>query len=281
MSQHDYSIANAAGLAFRNDLNNVLAAIISQNSGATEPTTMVAYMFWADTTSAILKQRNAGNTAWVSLFNMTTNQWLGSVAGNAATITVADAAADTTTWLMLATSQTGDQVPATDTGLTYNASTNMLAANISGSAAGITNAGGQIPFPATQIPSADVNTLDDYEEGTFTGTLNGCTSSPTMIFRYVKVGKSVVITPDYASSFVATSNSTSKYISGLPSALQTAYGAFILAQCSDNGGAVTLATASVQASAGNIYIEANISGGTWTASGSVYIKIPSFSYRID
>jgi hypothetical protein len=26
---------------------------------------------------------------------------------------------------------------------------------------------GQIPFPATQIPSSNPNTLDDYEEGTF------------------------------------------------------------------------------------------------------------------
>jgi hypothetical protein len=31
--------------------------------------------------------------------------------------------------------------------------------------------GGQIAFPATQIPSANVNTLDDYEKGTFTPSL--------------------------------------------------------------------------------------------------------------
>ncbi len=30
---------------------------------------------------------------------------------------------------------------------------------------------GQLPFPATQIPSADANTLDDYEEGTWTPVL--------------------------------------------------------------------------------------------------------------
>lgn len=32
-------------------------------------------------------------------------------------------------------------------------------------------AGGQIKFPGTQVPSANVNTLDDYEEGTFTPVL--------------------------------------------------------------------------------------------------------------
>ena len=136
MAQHDYSLADAAGLAFRGDLNNVLAAIISQNSATTEPTTTVAYMFWADTTTAILKQRNAGNSAWISLFNMTTGPWLGT----AGTVVVADAAADTATWPMLATSQTGNQAPATDAGLTYNASTNVLGASISGNAATATNA---------------------------------------------------------------------------------------------------------------------------------------------
>ena len=36
---------------------------------------------------------------------------------------------------------------------------------------------GQFAFPATQNPSADVNTLDDYEEGTFTPTIQDNTGS--------------------------------------------------------------------------------------------------------
>lgn len=51
---------------------------------------------------------------------------VGSVSGNAETVTVADAAADTTTWPLLGTSQTGSLAPATDAGLTYDASTNVL-----------------------------------------------------------------------------------------------------------------------------------------------------------
>lgn len=35
----------------------------------------------------------------------------------------------------------------------------------------ITLTSGQIAFPATQVPSAGANTLDDYEEGTFTPTI--------------------------------------------------------------------------------------------------------------
>lgn len=52
-----------------------------------------------------------------------------NVTGNAATVTTADAGGDTTTWPLLGTSQTGNQAPTTDAGLTYNASTNALTAS--------------------------------------------------------------------------------------------------------------------------------------------------------
>lgn len=67
MAQHDYVIANQSGLAFRADLNNNLAAIVSQNSGASEPSTTYAYQWWADTTTGLLKLRNAANSAWITI----------------------------------------------------------------------------------------------------------------------------------------------------------------------------------------------------------------------
>jgi hypothetical protein len=67
MAQHDYVLDNQSGAEFRADLNNALSAIVSQNSGAFEPSTTYAYMLWADTTSNQLKQRNAANTDWVVL----------------------------------------------------------------------------------------------------------------------------------------------------------------------------------------------------------------------
>jgi hypothetical protein len=51
-----------------------------------------------------------------------------TVSGNAGTVTVADAGGDTTTWVLLGTSQTGSLAPATDAGITYNATTNALTA---------------------------------------------------------------------------------------------------------------------------------------------------------
>ena len=56
--------------------------------------------------------------------------------------------------------------------------------------------GGQIAFPATQVASGDANTLDDYEEGTFTPTIgdntrNGTSENQqytTQIGHYTKIG---------------------------------------------------------------------------------------------
>lgn len=63
--QHDYNVANDTGSAVRADINNVLQAIATVNSGASAPGTTFAYQLWADTTSGLLKQRNAANTGWL------------------------------------------------------------------------------------------------------------------------------------------------------------------------------------------------------------------------
>jgi hypothetical protein len=65
MAQHDYIIANAAGASFRADINNALAAIVSQNSGPNQPNETYAFQFWAHTAEGLLKQRNAANDGWV------------------------------------------------------------------------------------------------------------------------------------------------------------------------------------------------------------------------
>jgi hypothetical protein len=72
MATHDYIISNASGAAVRADLNNALAAIATNNSSATEPTTTYAYQWWADTGSSptVMKLRNATNSAWITLFQL-------------------------------------------------------------------------------------------------------------------------------------------------------------------------------------------------------------------
>ena len=55
--------------------------------------------------------------------------------------------------------------------------------------------GSGISFPASASASSDANTLDDYEEGTFTATLTGGTTNPTTpvtsTSAYTKVGNVV------------------------------------------------------------------------------------------
>jgi hypothetical protein len=48
-----------------------------------------------------------------------------------------------------------------------------------------------LTFPATQVASADPNTLDDYEEGTWTPTMNYATTYGTQTGKYVKIGNLV------------------------------------------------------------------------------------------
>jgi hypothetical protein len=65
-----------------------------------------------------------------------------------------------------------------------------------------------ITFPATQVPSADANTLDDYEEGTWTPTINTggggvtVTGTPTTGGNYTKIGRMV-----YLSGFIGATTS--------------------------------------------------------------------------
>ena len=63
--------------------------------------------------------------------------------------------------------------------------------------------GAGITFPAAQSASSDVNTLDDYEEGTWTGTLAGSTTNPTtpvqVTGQYTKIGRVVHVQINFAN----------------------------------------------------------------------------------
>jgi hypothetical protein len=112
MAQHDYILANQSGAAFRSDLNNGLAAIVSQNSGAAQPSTTYAYQWWADTATGLLKIRNAANNAWITIGTLAdANLGLLSLAGG--TLTGALLADDSGTAALPAIAFDGD----TNTGI--------------------------------------------------------------------------------------------------------------------------------------------------------------------
>lgn len=75
-----------------------------------------------------------------------------------------------------------------------------------------------IQFPAVQVASADANNLDDYEEGTWTGTLKGAvdpTTAVTATGTYTKIGRMVYIAIAFLNKDT-TGGSGTMYISGLP-----------------------------------------------------------------
>lgn len=86
-----------------------------------------------------------------------------------------------------------------------------------------TTSGAGVSFPATQSASTDANTLDDYEEGTWTpifvaqtGTLGSITYQNVQ-GTYTKIGNLVYITGGfYNSTFAAGTGSGDLRISGLP-----------------------------------------------------------------
>jgi hypothetical protein len=86
--------------------------------------------------------------------------------------------------------------------------------------------GGQITFPATQSPSANANTLDDYEEGTWTpayaGSGGGTQGSGTSTGNYTKIGNIVIC---YGIiSFAKSTLSGNITLTGLPFTLNSTAG---------------------------------------------------------
>ena len=67
MSQHDYVIDNQSAPSARADINAVLQAIATTNSGATAPVNTFANMLWYDTAANQLKKRNEADSAWLIL----------------------------------------------------------------------------------------------------------------------------------------------------------------------------------------------------------------------
>jgi len=84
--------------------------------------------------------------------------------------------------------------------------------------------GGQIIFPATQNPSTDPNTLDDYEEGNCTPLLRFGGNSVGMSYasqqgRYQKIGNTVRVLIDCQLTAKGTSTGAAT-LAGLPFAAQ-------------------------------------------------------------
>ena len=288
MAQADGVVANGTGSAVRSDINTQYAALWSNHSGSTEPSSgKVAYQLWADTNTGYLKIRNAANNAWIQLFKLdgtdlanicrltgSTNNQITTVTGaNAiqgeANLTFdgsklvipstgsndansnSDGAGFSSGSLHLRTRGATAGIAGTDYSnqiISNNGATVALEIFTTGSNSGtpvvfgtggvqrarvetngnftisdgdlvIGTAGHGIDFSANSHASGMTSeTLDGYEEGTFTPT-DG--SGASLSFsntsgncHYTKTGRTVVAS--FRLTFPSTSNTTQAKISGLP-----------------------------------------------------------------
>jgi len=93
--------------------------------------------------------------------------------------------------------------------LTLNANGALVLQGGNTSASGV-----GVAFPATQSASSDANTLDDYEEGTWTPSLGGNTTYNTQSGTYTKIGRQVTVRGQVNVNTIGTGSTT--IISGLP-----------------------------------------------------------------
>lgn len=132
-----------------------------------------------------------------------------------------------------------------------------------GAAAATTGSG--VTFAATQSSSSDPNTLDDYEEGTFTPTMNSftVTGSPSYTGKYTKVGNmifaTVYISPVAGSTIASTQNVSS--VTNMPYA------------ASNSNRSVCYAANNQAASYGNGQFESGVLYPPTWSSNSNYIMI--------
>jgi hypothetical protein len=114
--------------------------------------------------------------------------------------------------------------------MTLDASGNLLVGVTSANAnGGVLQLKSGITFPATQVASSDANTLDDYEEGTWTPVVGDASSSgnqattATAVGRYTKIGRLVTVqweVTDINTTGLTAGNAV--YIRGLPFASSSA-----------------------------------------------------------
>jgi len=136
-----------------------------------------------------------------------------------------------------------------------------------GIGSGVPSSGMGITFPATQSASTDANTLDDYEEGTWTPSLGGTATYTSRTGSYTKIGRLVYVTVAMAINVIGT-GSTFR-ISGLPFNAGVATGA---------SGSVAYAAAlsqnvvsfTVGVNAGDIDVYTMLAANTASSNNSIF-----------
>ena len=164
--------------------------------------------------------------------------------------------------------------------ITYDASGNPAAVATGSSGQVLTSAGagapptfsaapshtGNVAFPATQSASGDANTLDDYEEGTFSPVLGGSggqsgQSYSTQLGVYTKIGR-IVHCSGYINLGTKGTITATLQLSGLPFTAGTGAGF---------NSAASLITINAWTIAAGTYVQFGINNASATANFRSYL----------
>ena len=132
--------------------------------------------------------------------------------------------------MVLGGSGTANGITSFSSAATFGSTLSITGALTQSSGAAFNLVSGQLAFPVTQIPSSDANTLDDYEEGTWTPVVtasSGTISTYTSSGFYTKIGRIMHLFG--LITITNTGTATNQYInfSGLPYAASSSYNSFI------------------------------------------------------
>jgi hypothetical protein len=143
---------------------------------------------------------------------------------------------------------------------------------------GILTTAGQVAFPASQNASSDANTLDDYEEGTWTpNDQSGASLSfTTVLAHYVKIGQVVHVWGRL--TFPSTGSGASVVIGGLPFTSQTVGSVIYTGLVSNSVGAVA-AVAEVASNATTFAIKRVTATGTAVVNSDLTLGSIEFTFR--
>jgi hypothetical protein len=133
--------------------------------------------------------------------------------------------------------------------------------------------GAGISFPATASASSDANTLDDYEEGTWTPTLSNFTlGNGTATGYYTKVGN--IITVSFLITLGSTSSVTGSMldITGLPIASNIQTSGYI--DILDAGTIQFAAVAQIPSGSSTINFRVLTASGSYVSTGTVNATTP-------
>jgi hypothetical protein len=144
--------------------------------------------------------------------------------------------------------------------LTYNLTGPIVSTTIGVGGTTPSTSGSGVSFPATQSASSDANTLDDYEEGTWTPSQGGgltVVGTFSSSGRYTKIGRQVFVVGDVSGTTSVTATAGAVFAGNLPFTVGSSYNTGTATNTGIGTGVVVMAFGGST----NVYSSGAITGG--------------------